>query len=53
MYLDTPAVEEESSRPCIECEVSRELLLHKDQLMPPLYIRSEWFEESEQKKWGG
>ena len=28
--------EEESSRPCVEWEVPRELLLHRDQLMPPL-----------------
>ena len=28
--------EEESSRPCVECEVPKELLLHRDQLMPPL-----------------
>ena len=38
--------EEESSRPCVECEVPRELLLHRDQLMPPLEIRFERFEEN-------
>ena len=30
--------EEESSRPCVEYEAPRELLPHRDQLMPPLYI---------------
>ena len=39
--------EGESSRPCIECEVPREFLLHTDQLMPPLEIRFEKFEENE------
>ena len=39
--------EEESSRPCVECEVPRELLLHTDQLMPPLEILFERFEENE------
>ena len=41
----SPAVEEEeeSSCPCVECEVPRELLLHTDQLMPPLEIRFERF----------
>ena len=34
--------EEESSGPCVECEVPRELLLHRDQLMPPLEIGFEW-----------
>ena len=38
--------EEESSRPCVECEVPRELLLHRDQLMPPLEIGFERFEEN-------
>ena len=28
--------EEESSRPCVECEVPRELLLHMSELIPPL-----------------
>ena len=39
--------EEESSCPCIECEAPRELLLHTDQLMPPLEIGFERFEENE------
>ena len=39
--------EEELSRPCVECEVPRELLLHTDQLMPPLEIGFERFEENE------
>ena len=39
--------EDESSGPCVECEVHRELLLHTDQLMPPLEIRFERFEEIE------
>ena len=45
----TQAVEEdeESSCPCIECEVPEELLLHTDQLMPPLEIGFERFEENE------
>ena len=30
--------EEESSCPCVECEAPRELLLHRDKLMPPLEI---------------
>ena len=36
----SPAVEEEeeSSRPRVECEVPRELLPHRDRLMPPLDI---------------
>ena len=37
--------EEESSRPCVVWEVPRELLLHMDQLMPPLDIGFEKFEE--------
>ena len=37
---------EESSCPCIECEVPRELLLHTDQLMPPLEIEFDRFEEN-------
>ena len=43
----SPAVEEEeeSFRPCVECEVPRELLLHTDQLMPPLKIGFESFEK--------
>ena len=39
--------EEKSSYPCVECEVPRELLLHTDQLMPPLEIGFERFEENE------
>ena len=35
-YYNTLAVEEESSGPCAECEVPRDLLLHIDQFMPPL-----------------
>ena len=38
--------EEESSRPCVECEVPRELLLYTDQLMPPLEIGFERFKEN-------
>ena len=38
--------EEESSRPCVEWEVPRELLLHRDNLMPPLVIDFERFEEN-------
>ena len=38
--------EEESSCPCVEWEVPRELLLHRDQLMPPLVIGFERFEEN-------
>ena len=45
----SPAVEEEeeSSHPCVECEVPRELLLHTDQLMPHLEVGFERFEENE------
>ena len=39
--------EEVSSYPCVECEVPRELLLHTDQLMPPLEIGFKRFEENE------
>ena len=39
--------EEESSCPYVECEVPRELLLKTDQLMPPLEIGFERFEENE------
>ena len=48
MQKDTPAVEEEEeySRPFIECEIPRKLLLHRDQLMPPLEIGFEKFEEN-------
>ena len=45
--------EKESSCLCVEWEIPRELLLHKDQLMPPLEIRFERFEENKLKKWGG
>ena len=38
--------EEESSCPCVECEVPRELLLDIDPLMPPLEIGFERFEEN-------
>ena len=38
--------EEESSRPCVEWEVPRELLLHRDNFMPPLVIGFEKFEEN-------
>ena len=31
---------------CVECKVLRELLLHTDQLMPPLEIGFERFEEN-------
>ena len=39
--------EEESSPPSAECEVPKELLLHTDQLMHPLEIGFERFEENE------
>ena len=38
--------EEESSCTSVECEVPRELLLHRDQLFPPLEIGFERFEEN-------
>ena len=46
--MDTPAVEEEeeSFSPCVECEVPRELFLHRDQLMHLLEIGFERFEEN-------
>ena len=49
MHYNTLVVkeEEESSHPCVECEVPRELLLHNDKLIPPLEIRFERFEENE------
>ena len=37
---------EESFHYCVECEVPRKLLLHSDQLMPPLDIGFERFEEN-------
>ena len=39
-------VEEESSCLCVEWEVPRELLLYRNQLMPPLVIGFERFEEN-------
>ena len=44
----SPAVEEEeeSSRPCVECEVPRELLLHRSKLIPPPVLGFERFEEN-------
>ena len=41
--------EKESSCLCIEWEVLRELLLHRDQLMPPLEIGFKRFEENVSK----
>ena len=38
--------EEESSCPGVEYEVPKELLLHRDHLMPPLEIGFEMFEEN-------
>ena len=38
--------EEDSSHPCVEWEVPRELLLDTDQLMPALEIGFERFEEN-------
>ena len=38
--------EEESSRPCIECEVPRELLLHRSEVIPPPVLGFERFEEN-------
>ena len=38
--------EEESFRPCVEWEVPRDFLLHRDHLMPPLVIGFERFEEN-------
>ena len=40
-------LEEAWTGQCVECEFPRELLLHTDQLMPPLEIRFERFEENE------
>ena len=40
--------EEESSHPCVECEDPRKLLLQTHQLIPPLKIGFERFEEN---KW--
>ena len=38
--------EEESSRPCLEWEVPRELLLHRSELIPPPVLGFERFEEN-------
>ena len=43
----SPEVEEESSRPYVECEVPRELLLHRSELIPPPVLRYERFEANE------
>ena len=43
--------EEETSRPCVECDVPRELLLHRDQLNPPLEIGFERLGENVWKIW--
>ena len=45
-HYNTPTVKEEkeSSRPYVECEVPRKLLLYRDQLIPPLKIGFERFE---------
>ena len=45
-YTPAVEVEEESSFPCVVCEVPRELLLHRNQLMPPLEIGFKRFEEN-------
>ena len=45
----SPAVEEEekeSSHPCVECKVPRELLLHRSELIPPPVLGFERFEEN-------
>ena len=46
MQFSAVEEKEESSHPCIECEVPRELLLYRDKLMPPLEIRFKRFEEN-------
>ena len=38
--------EEELSRPCVECEVPRELLLHRSEVIPPPVLGFERFEEN-------
>ena len=38
--------EEGSSRPYVECEVPRELLLNRSELIPPPVLRFERFEEN-------
>ena len=40
--------EEESSRPCVECEVPRELLLHRSELILPPVLG---FERSKENKY--
>ena len=45
-YSPVVEEEEESSRPCVVWEVPRELPPHMDQLMPPLDIGFERFEEN-------
>ena len=47
-HYNTPVVEEEeeSSRPCVECEVPRELLLHRSELISPPVLGYERFEEN-------
>ena len=46
--IPSPAVEEEeeSPCPCVECEVPRELLLHRFKLIPPPVLGFERFEEN-------
>ena len=39
-------VEEESSGPCVEWEVLRDLLLHRSETIPPLVLRFERFEKN-------
>ena len=43
--------EEGSSCPCVEFEVPRESLLHRDQLISPLESRFEMFKGKKLKKW--
>ena len=38
--------EEKSSRTCVECEVPREFLLHRSELIPPPVLGFERFEEN-------
>ena len=47
MHYNTLAVEEEeSSCPCVECEVLREFLLHRSELIPLPGLGFERFEEN-------
>ena len=46
-YTHIGVEEEESFRSYVECEVPRELLLHRVQLMPPLEIGLKRFKENE------